>query len=41
MGLRTMDYRAAIIGATVSLQPSQPQGTTVVCAFPADSPASA
>jgi signal transduction histidine kinase len=31
MGLRTMDYRARVIGGTLSVQDGRTSGTTVVC----------
>jgi PAS domain S-box-containing protein len=36
MGLRTMNYRATIIGATLAIESLQPRGTRVTCSFPAD-----
>ncbi|MDB6140775.1 MAG: Multi-sensor signal transduction histidine kinase [Verrucomicrobiaceae bacterium] len=35
MGLRTMKYRAGNIGGVLEIQPAQPQGTRVICRFPA------
>jgi two-component system, LuxR family, sensor kinase FixL len=34
MGLRIMKYRADMIGGTLSIQPAQNRGTSVVCTFP-------
>jgi hypothetical protein len=34
MGLRIMQYRAGMIGATVVLQPQQPGGAVVLCSLP-------
>jgi signal transduction histidine kinase len=43
MGLRIMQYRAGMIGASVVLQPQQPAGAVLLCSLAktADSPASA
>ncbi|HEY3861911.1 MAG TPA: sensor histidine kinase [Verrucomicrobiae bacterium] len=35
MGLRTMAYRASVIGASFSVEPRQPAGTCVICKLPA------
>ena len=34
MGLRTMSYRAGIIGATLEIRPGEVGGTEIVCTFP-------
>jgi len=34
MGLHIMEYRARLIGATLTIQPRLPTGTTVICYFP-------
>lgn len=34
MGLRTMNYRASILGAKLTLQSGKPRGTVVRCQFP-------
>lgn len=34
MGLRTMSYRAGIIGATLDIRPETHGGTEIVCTFP-------
>jgi nitrate/nitrite-specific signal transduction histidine kinase len=31
MGLRIMQYRAALLGATLSIRPAEGRGTRVVC----------
>ena len=36
MGLRTMQYRAGIIGAAIEVRPAPGGGTEVVCTFPSD-----
>lgn len=36
MGLRTMNYRAAILGADLTLQPGKECGTVVRCQFPSN-----
>jgi signal transduction histidine kinase len=36
MGLRTMSYRAAIVGAILTIEPGRPRGTRVECNFPVD-----
>lgn len=34
MGMRTMSYRADVIGASLQIVPAQPRGTTVRCVLP-------
>ena len=36
MGLRTMQYRAGIIGAAIEVRPAPGGGTEVICTFPSD-----
>jgi len=39
MGLRTMNYRANMIGATFEIKPNQKNGTIVTCVLPLKTPA--
>jgi signal transduction histidine kinase len=34
MGLRIMNYRANLIGASVEIKPGRPDGTQVTCSLP-------
>jgi len=34
MGLRSMGYRAGLIGATLEIQPGRNGGTDLICSFP-------
>ena len=34
LGLRTMRYRASLLGARFQVRPSQPAGTCIVCECP-------